>query len=209
MEITDWQAMAKIEPSSDVSTLQTSSLPVFPDSQPLVTLPAPPTLAELETAQALVKLHDNQWDSLQQASTTPSVSTLELQEPSVSTIDRPIELVIENPPVTTEEQLDNVLADAMDKIVEHTDVSYTEPWYWIKFCDCMDLITGRMSELVETVNLFNLTVFDQIETKPCTVDLVWIKFTPTLKLPILKTEQDLLSLGQHFTRIKAKEKEGR
>ena len=40
----------KLIPLKDVSTNQTNTVPVFPDSQPLVTVPAPPTLAELETA---------------------------------------------------------------------------------------------------------------------------------------------------------------
>ena len=92
----------------------------------------------------------------------------------------------------------------MDKIVNHVDVSFTEPGYWLKFRGCMDLITGRMSELVESVNLANLSVLDQIKTPPCRVELVRIKFTPTVKLPTLQTSQDLIALGEYFTRSKSK-----
>ena len=47
---------SKIIPSKDVSTNQTNTVPIFPDLQPMVTIPAPPTLAELKTAQTLVML---------------------------------------------------------------------------------------------------------------------------------------------------------
>ena len=70
----------------------------------------------------------------------------------------------------------------------------------------MDLITGRMSELVETINLANLSVMDQINIAPCRVELVWIKFTPKVKLPTLQTNQDLIALGEYFTRSKLKPK---
>ena len=65
------------------------------------------------------------------------------------------------------------------------------------------------SELVETVNLANLFVMDQIEIAPCRVELVWIKFTPTVKLPTLQTNQDLIALGEYFTRSKLKPKKHR
>ena len=197
----------KLVPSRNVSTLQTSSQPVFPDAQLLVTLPAPPTLAELKTAQTFVTMQENQWNLPHQLNITPSASILELQEPSVLTLDQPIKLVIENPPVTTEDQFDNKFVDAMDKIVNHIDVSYTEPWCWLKFRDCMDLITGRMSELVETVTLSSLAMFNQIKTKPCTVDLVQIKYTPTLKLPTLQTEHGLFIFRTILHKIKTKAKE--
>ena len=66
----------------------------------------------------------------------------------------------------------------------------------------MDIITGRISELVDTVNLSNLPVFECIKIKPCIVELVRIKNIPTVKLPSLQTKEDLLSLGQYFTRSK-------
>ena len=94
----------------------------------------------------------------------------------------------------------------MDKVVNHEDVSFAEPPSWLKFRDCMDLITGRVSDLVETVNLTNLSVMDKIEITPCRVELVRIKFTPTVKLPTLQTNQDLIALGEYFTRSKLKPK---
>ena len=97
----------------------------------------------------------------------------------------------------------------MDKVTNHEDVSFTEPNNWLKFCDCMDLVMGRVSELVESVNLSNLAILDQIKTPPCRVELVWIKFTPTVKLPTLQTTQDLLALGDYFTRSKTKPKKHR
>ena len=46
----------KIVLTPTVSTLQTNVVPVFPDSKPLVHVPAPPTLAELETANTLLTM---------------------------------------------------------------------------------------------------------------------------------------------------------
>ena len=63
----------------------------------------------------------------------------------------------------------------------------------------MDLTTGRVSELVETVNLANLFVMDQIEMTPCRVELVRIKPTPTIKLPTLQTQQDLIDLATNIS----------
>ena len=97
----------------------------------------------------------------------------------------------------------------MDKVTNHEDVSFTEPNNWLKLRDCMDLVTGWVSELVESVNLSNLAILDQIKTPPCRVELVWIKFTPTVKLPTLQTTQDLLALGDYFTRSKTKPKKHR
>ena len=194
----------KLKPSMNVSTPQTSFQPVFPDAQLLVNIPAPPTLAKLETAETLLTMQENQGKLPQQTETPQSVGMLDLQEPSVKTFKQPTELVLENPPVTTDEQCDLEYTDAMDKIVNHVDVSFTEPGCWLKFRDSMDLITGRISELVETVNLSNLMILDQIKTPPCRVELVRIKFTPTLKLPTLQTSQDLITLGEYFTRSKSK-----
>ena len=97
----------------------------------------------------------------------------------------------------------------MDKIVSHEDVSFNKPTNWLKFHDCMDLIIGRVSELVETVNLTNLASLDVIKTPPCRVELVQIKFTPTVKLPTLQTTQDLITLGDYFTHSKNKPKKPR
>ena len=101
------------------------------------------------------------------------------------------------------------LHDAMDKVTNHEDVTFTEPNNWLKFRDCMDLVTGRVSELVESVNLSNLAILDQIKTPPCRVELVWIKFTPMVKLPTLQTTKDLLALRDFFTRSKTKQKKHR
>ena len=119
------------------------------DSESITALP---TLAELETAQTLVTLQEDH-STIPQPSTTSSTNILKLQEPNVPLIPETTELVLETPPWVKEEQRDNILTDAMDKIVEHKDVSHPEPWYWMKFRDCMDIIMGRISELVETVNL--------------------------------------------------------
>ena len=54
------------------------------------------------------------------------------------------------------------LFDTMDKVVAHEDVSFTDPNYWLKFRDCMDLVTGRVCDLVEIVNFDNLCVLDEI-----------------------------------------------
>ena len=48
------------------------------------------------------------------------------------------------------------LGDAMDKIVEHEDVSFSEPRNWIKFRDCMDLVTGCIDDIVDFVNSENI-----------------------------------------------------
>ena len=121
-------------------------------------------------------------------------------------VNQTSEVIIESPPITTDNQDQVNLHDAMYKVTNHEDVSFTEPNNWLKFRDCMDLVTGRVSELVESVNLSNLAILDQIKTPPCRVELVWIKFTPTVKLPTLQTTQDLLALGDYFTRSKTKPK---
>ena len=132
----------------------------------------------------------------------PSVNTiLELQEPRVSTVNQTSELILESPPITTDYQDQVDLHDAMDKMTNHEDVSFTESKNWLKFHDCMDLVTGRVSELVESVNLSNLAILDQIKTPQCRVELVQIKFTPTVKLPTLQIAQDLLALGGLFHQI--------
>ena len=45
-----------------------------------------------------------------------------------------------------------------------------------------------------------------IITKPCIVELVRIKTTPVVKLPTLQTNQDLIALGNYFTRSKTRPK---
>ena len=162
----------KLQPTQHVSTLQTRWLPVFPDAQLIINLPAPPTLAELETAKTLITMQETPQTQVHQIETTSNNATLELQEPSVTTMNQATELILESPPVTAASQSDLKYMDAMDKIVNHIDVSFIEPVYWLKFRNCMDLITDRMSELIESVNLSNHAVFDQIKTPPCIVELV-------------------------------------
>ena len=198
-----------LQPAQRVSTYQTDLLPVFPDTQLLETDSAPPTLTELETAETLLTMHAAQATEVDQSDHTTSNAVLELQEPIVTTGSQATEFVIDRSIVPIENQHSVNLLDAMDKVVNHKDVSFAEPSNWLKFCDCMDLITGRVSELVETVNLANLFVTDQIEIASCRVELVWIKFTPTVKLPTLQTNKDLIALGEYFTRSKLKPKKHR
>ena len=201
----------KLIPSKDVSTNQTNTIPVFPDSQPLVTIPAPPTLAELETTQALVMLQKHVSD---EPTTMPvpnmnlGNNELLLQEPNVLPVLEITDFPLDTPPWVEAEPL-IALTDAMDKIVEHTDISHPEPHHWMKSRDCMDIITGRISELVDTVNLSNLPVFECIKIKPCIIELVRIKNIPTVKLLSLQTKEDLLTLGQYFTRSKLRPKKSR
>ena len=196
----------KLQPAQHVSTHQTDLLPVFPDAQPLETDSAPPTLAELETAETLLTMHTAQASEVDQSDHTTSNAVLELQEPIITTGSQITDFVIDMSNVPTELQHSANLLDAMDKVVDHEDVSFAEPSSWLKFRDCMDLITGRVRNLVETVNLTNLSAMDKIEIATCRVELVRIKFTPTVKLPTLQTNQDLIALGEYFTRSKLKPK---
>ena len=64
------------------------------------------------------------------------------------------------------------LGDAMDKIIEHEDVSFSEPKNWIKFQDCMDLVTGHIDDIVDSMNLENIANLvvgnvQRKEIKPC------------------------------------------
>ena len=170
---------------------------------------APPTQTELETAKTLLTMQSAQPTEVDQSDHTTSKAALEPQEPTVTTVSQKAELVIDIPNVPIENQYSANLFDAMDKVVNHKDVSFAEPPNWLKFRDCMDLITGRVSELVETVNLANLIVMNQIEIAPCRVELVRIKPTPMVKLPTLQTRQDLIDLGEYFTRSKLKPRQHR
>ena len=199
----------KLQSTQRVSTYQTALLRVFSDTQPMETVAAPPTQTELETAKTLLTMQSVQLAVADHSDHTTSKAALELQEPTVTTVSQTAELVIDIPNVPTKNQYSANLFDAMDKVVNHEDVSFAETPNWLKFRDCMDLITGRVSELVETVNLANLFVMDQIEITPCRVELVRIKPTPTVKLPTLQTRQDLIDLGEYFTRSKLKPRHNR
>ena len=122
----------KVVSTPHVSTLQTGSLPVFLDTQPLVQIPAPPTLAELETAEALLTMQHVPNTDPPQVDFLANTD-LELQEPTVMTVNQRTELILESPPVTTNNQSNENLSDAMDKIVCHEDVSFSEPINWLKF----------------------------------------------------------------------------
>ena len=197
------------KPTQRVSTYQTALLPVFPDTQPIETVTAPPTQTELETVKTLLTMQSIQPTIADQSDRTISKAALDLQEPTVTMVSQTAELVIDIPNVPTENQYSANLFDAMDQVVNHEDVLFAEPPNWLKFHDCMDLITGRMSELVETVNLANLFVMDQIKITPCRLELVQIKPSPTVKLPTLQTRQDLIDLGEYFTRSKLKPRQHR
>ena len=204
----------RLQPLHHVSTNQTDLLPVFPDAQAIDSNPAPPTTTEIETAETLLTMHDaltfDQYPPEQEANNT----ILELQEPTV-TASTVTELILDKPIEPKENPREAVLTDAMDKIVAHEDVSFVDPYHWLKYRDCMDLITGRISDFVEAVNLDSLFVMDVKNTsrieqigkklKPCRVELVRIAHTPTVKLPTLQTNQDLLSLGEYFTRSKVRQ----
>ena len=117
----------KLAPTQCVSTLQTGLLPVFPDAQPIVQVPAPPSLAELEMAETLLSMQDTPQAGSHQTNLPVNNTILELQEPTVMTVNQTTELILESPPVTTDNQNNMNLSDAMDKVVNHEDVSFAEP----------------------------------------------------------------------------------
>ena len=135
---------------------------------------------------------------------------IELQEPTTTNIQYSAnDVMIDNP--FTLPDLTFCLGDAMDKIVEHEDVLFSEPRNWIKFRDCMDLVTGRINDIVNFVNFENIAKLgaanvQRIETSPCWVELVRIKPTPMVRLPSLQTTSDLLALNEYFTRSRNKPK---
>ena len=217
----------KVTPNLIISTYQTrapSSLPVFPSAEPIVQLPAPPMLAEIETAQTLVNMQNTGTDDLDLN------VDLQLQEPTIFNMAQPCELILDHSPTKSCVSKSANYCDAMDKIVDHADVSFDGPQYWLKqsdwICDMddMDVITGRIYDFVNSVTLLNTTVFEKLTippsndnvnenkprkdilTKPCIVELVRIKTTPVVKMPTLQTNQDLIALGNYFTRSKTRPK---
>ena len=209
----------KITPAPLVSTYQTegcSTFPVFPEAEPVLQLPAPPTLAELETAETLIKMQStgtDDWDVN---------AEIQLQEPTIANIVQACELNLDYLPVESAVDINACYYDAMDKIVNHEDISFNDPENWLKQSDCMDIITGRIHDFVDNVTLSNTTLFErlatpprkiakytrtkEIATRPCFVELYRIRSTPVVKLPTLQTNQDLLALGDYFTRSKTKPK---
>ena len=209
----------KITPAPPVSTYQTegcSTFPVFPEAEPVIQLPAPPTLAELETAETLVKMQSTGTDDCDVN------AEIQLQEPTIANIVQACELNLDYLPVESAVDINACYYDAMDKIVNHEDISFNEPENWLKQSDCMDIITGRIHDFVDNVTLSNTTLFERlatpprkiakytrtkkIATRPCFVELYRIRSTPVVKLPTLQTNQDLLALGDYFTRSKTKPK---
>ena len=192
----------KLRCDPPVSTNQTNQ-PAFPDLMPppIVSIPVPPTIEELETAEALLTMQSIQPE-------THDVQ-MELQELTVSDVHAvrysANDVLIEN--LFNMQDSTNCHSDAMDKIVEHEDVSFSEPKNWIKFRDCMDLVTGHIDDIVDFVNLENIAQLvagnvHRTEIKPCRVELVRIKPTPTVRLPSLQTTSDLLALNEYFTHSK-------
>ena len=124
---------SKLQPTQCVSTYQTTLLPVFPDTQPMETVTAPPTQTELETAKTLLTMQSIQPAVTDQSDHTTSKAALELQEPTMTMVSQTVELVINIPNVTIENQYSAHLFDAMDKVVNHDDVLFAEPPNWLKF----------------------------------------------------------------------------
>ena len=186
-----------------VSTNQTNQ-PAFPDMMPppIVSVPAPPTIEELETAETLLTIQNVQ-------PKTQDV-LMELQEPTITNIQYSAnDVMIDN--LFSLQDPTFCLGDAMDKIIKHEDISFSEPKNWIKFQDCMDLVTGRIDDIVDFGNSENIAKLvagnvQQIEIKPCRIELVRIKPTPTVRLPSLQTTSDLLALNEYFTHSRNKPK---
>ena len=138
----------KVTPNPFVSTYQTgahSSLPFFPSAEPIVQLPAPPTLAEIETAQTLVNMQNTRTDNLDLN------MDLQLQEPTIFNTAQPCELILDHSPTKSSVAKSASYRNAMDKIVDHADVSFDRPQYWLKQSDCMNIITGRIFDFVDSV----------------------------------------------------------
>ena len=169
---------------------------------PIISVPAPPTIEELETAETLL--------SIQNVQPNTQGVLMELQEPMTTNIQySATDVMIDN--LFTLKDPTFCLSDAMDKIVEHEDVSFSEQRNWTKFRDCMDLVTGRINDIVNLVNSENIGKLgvvnvQRIETLPCWVELVRIKPTPMVRLPSLQTTNDLLALNEYFTRSRNKPK---
>ena len=132
----------KMQPTQHVSTLQTGLLPVFPDAQPIEKETDPPTSTERGQQKPCSQCMMVHKPTCTKATFTVNNTALELQEPTVTTVNKATELILEIPSVITDNQNNVDLSDAMDKVVEHEDVSFMEPTNWLKFRDYMDLITG-------------------------------------------------------------------
>ena len=209
----------KITPAPLVSTYQTegcSTFPVFPEAEPVLQLPSTSTLAELETAETLVKMQSTSTDDCDVN------AEIQLQEPTIANVVQACELNLEYLPVESAVDINACYYDAMDKIVNHEDISFNDPENWLKQSDCMDVITGRIHDFVDNVTLSNTTLFERLATPPRKLlnipaqrklqpvpvswNFIGLDSIPVVKLPTLQTNQDLLALGDYFTRSKTKPK---
>ena len=141
-------------------------------------LPAPPTLAELETAETLIKMQSIGTDDLDVN------MEIQLQEPTIVNIVRPCELSLEYLPAESVIDTNACYYDAMDKIVDHEDISFNNPENWLKRSDCMDIITGRIHDFVDNVRC--QTQYCSKDSQPHLVKL--LKITAQRKpqpLPVL------------------------
>ena len=156
------------------SVNQASSDVVERASQPILQLPTP--YDELETAHTLADM------------TSQTYTAMELQHANPKPTPALSSLLI-NPPSDLEP---GILTDAMEKITNHQDVSFSKEAHWIKNGDFADYMKPEARSEV-TYNL-----------KDCVVELT--KLSPSTKLPVklptLQTPQDLLDIGAYFTRSK-------
>ena len=97
----------KLQHDPLVSTNQTN-LPAFPDMMPppIINIPAPPTIEELETAETLLAMQNVQPETHD--------APLELQEPMTTNIQYSVNEVMLDNPFTLQDPM--CLCDAMDKI---------------------------------------------------------------------------------------------
>ena len=176
-------------------------MPLFPEMIPIpiVSVPAPPSLEELEMVETLL--------AMQTVNTETLDVPLDLQEPTTSMVPYNTSNLILDKPFTLCDIVCD-LTNAMEKITEHEDASFSDPAHWLKFRDCMDLVTGRINDIFNYANPEDIAKLDtvKISTPPCRVELVRIKPTPTVRLPTLQTSQDLLALNEYFTCSKTKPK---
>ena len=151
----------------------------IPASEP--TLPIPTPYEELETAHTVADM------------TVQSDNLIEIQDPLPTNLPVSHPAEIDEPPIWDYEPL----TDALDKFVNHPDVSFGDEKFWWKGADFADHITTSEIEKTEPDLL-------QTKIKECTVVLTKLDPAETfpVKLPSLQMEQDLLDIGAYFTHSK-------
>ena len=144
-------------------------------------LPKPTPYDELETAHTLEDMTVQSGNLIEQQDSLPT--NLPVSHPED----------IEEPPISDYEPL----TDAMDKLVNHPDVSFSDEKFWWIGTNFADHIITSEHEKNESDLL-------QTKIKKCTVVLMKLDPAETLpvKLPSLQTEQDLLDVCAYFTRSK-------